>query len=104
MSVTDHTGQRGGVFAGSAVPMFPSIDRRLRALGALGAHITRTAGPKMPLKLWLLVGPLLAVLAVLVAIMLPLLIWLSLALTALFGGIPFAIVHVLLRWLGPAHH
>ena len=28
--------------------------------------------------------------------------WLSLALTALFGGIPFAIVHLLLRWLG--HH
>ena len=53
MSVTDHTGQRGGVFAGSAVPMFPSIDRRLRALGALGAHVTRAAGPKMPLKLWL---------------------------------------------------
>ena len=43
-----------------------------------------------------------ALLAVLVAIMLPLLIWLSLALTALFGGIPFAIVHVLLRWMG--HH
>ena len=102
MSVTDHTGQRGGVFAGSAVPMFPSIERRLRALGALGAHITRAAGPKMPLKSWLLIGPLLAVLAVLVAIMLPLLIWLSLASTALFGGIPFGILHVLLRWLG--HH
>jgi hypothetical protein len=102
MSVTDHTGQRSGVFAGSAVPMFPSIDRRLRALGALGAHITRAAGPKMPLKLWLIIGPLVAVLAVLVAVMLPLLVWLSLALTMLFGGIPFSIVHVLLRWLG--HH
>ena len=102
MSVTDHTGRRDGLFAGSAVPMFPSIDRRLRALGTLGAHITRAAGPKMPLKIWLIIGPLLAVLAVLVAILLPLLVWLSLALTMLFGGIPFSIVHVLLRWLG--HH
>lgn len=102
MSVTDHTGQRGGVFAVSAVPMFPSIDRRLRALGTLGAHITRKAGPKMPVKLWLIIGPLVAILAVLVAIMLPLLVWLSLALTMLFGGIPFGIMHVLLRWLG--HH
>jgi Zn-dependent protease with chaperone function len=102
MSVTDHTGQRSGVFGGSAVPMFPSVDRRLRALGTLGAHITRPAGPKMPPKLWLLIGPLLAVLAVLVAILLPLLVWVSLALTMLFGGIPFGIVHALLRWLG--HH
>lgn len=58
MSVTDHTGQRGGVFAGSAVPIFPSTDRRLRALGTLGAHITRKAGPKMPVELWLIIGPL----------------------------------------------
>jgi Zn-dependent protease with chaperone function len=102
MSVTDHPGQKRGVFGGSAVPMFPSIDRRLRALGTLGAHITRAAGPKIPVKLWFIIGPLVAVVAVLVAIMLPLLVWLSIALTALFGGIPFGIVHMLLRWLG--HH
>jgi len=40
--------------------------------------------------------------AVLVAMLFPLLIWLSLALTMLFTGMPFAIVHLLLRWLG--HH
>jgi hypothetical protein len=78
------------------------MDRRLRALGTLGAHITRAVGPKSPLKLWFIIGPLVAILAVLVAIMLPLLVWLSLALTALFGGIPFGIVHMLLRWFG--HH
>jgi hypothetical protein len=82
--------------------MFPSIDRRLRALGTMGAHITRAARPQMPMRTWLIIAPLLAVLAVLVAILFPLLIWLSLALTMLFSGIPFAIVHVLLRWLG--HH
>jgi hypothetical protein len=40
--------------------------------------------------------------AVLVAMLFPLLIWLSLALTMLFTGMPFGIIHVLLRWLG--HH
>jgi len=102
MSVADHAGRQKGVFGSSAVPMFPSIERRLRALGTMGAHINRAAGPKMPLRLWLIVGPLLAVLVVLVAMLFPLLIWLSLALTMLFSGIPFAIVHLLLRWLG--HH
>jgi len=102
MSVTDHQGRQGGVFAGSAVPMFPSIDRRLRALGTLGAHITRAASPKIPLKIWLIAAPLGAILVVCVGILLPLLVWVSLALTGLFGGIPFGIVHVLLRSLG--HH
>jgi Zn-dependent protease with chaperone function len=102
MSVADHAGRQTGVFGSSAVPMFPSIERRLRALGTMGAHINQPARPKMPLKLWLIAGPLLAVLVVLVAMLFPLLIWLSLALTALFSGLPFGIVHVILRWLG--HH
>ncbi|MBS0418875.1 MAG: M48 family metalloprotease [Proteobacteria bacterium] len=102
MSVTDHAGRQSGVFGGSAVPMFPSIERRLRALGTLGAHITRAPAAKMPLKLWLIIGPLLAILVVCVGILLPMLVWLSLALTMLFGGIPFAIIHLLLRALG--HH
>ena len=102
MSVADHRGQQAGVFGSTAVPMFPSIDRRLRALGTMGAHITRAARPQIPMRTWLIITPLLAVLAVLVAILFPLLIWVSLALTMLFSGIPFAIVHALLRWLG--HH
>ena len=102
MSVADHRGHQAGVFGRSAVPMFPSIDRRLRALGAMGAHITRAARPQLSLRAWLFIAPLLAILAVLVAILFPLLIWLSLALTMLFTGMPFAIVHALLRWLG--HH
>lgn len=102
MSVADHRGQKTGIFGSAAVPMFPSIDRRLRALGTMGAHITRAARPQIPLRTWLIIAPLLAVLAVLVAILFPLLIWVSLALTMLFSGLPFAIIHVLLRWLG--HH
>ena len=102
LSVVDHKGRQRGVFSGSAVPMFPSIERRLRALGTLGAHINRAARARIPLRLWLIIVPLLAVLVVLVAMLFPLLIWLSLALSMLFGGIPFAILHSLLRWLG--HH
>jgi Zn-dependent protease with chaperone function len=104
MSVVDHTGQQRGVFGGSAVPMFPSIDRRLRALGTMGAHSLRPrpAGPKIPIRLWFIIGPLVTVLVVCVAMLFPLLIWLSLVLSMFFGGIPFSIVHVLLRWLG--HH
>jgi Zn-dependent protease with chaperone function len=102
MSVTDHKGRQSGVFGGSAVPMFPSIDRRLRALGTMGAHITLAASPKIPLKIWLIATPLVAILVACVGIMLPLLVWLSLALTGLFGGIPFGIVHMILRALG--HH
>ncbi len=102
LSIADHDGRERGVFSGSAVPMFPSIDRRLRALGSMGAHINRAAGRKMPLWAWFILGPLLALLATLVALLFPLLIWLSLALTMLFSGIPFAILHALLRWLG--HH
>jgi hypothetical protein len=102
MSVTDHQGRQRGVFGGSAVPMFPSIERRVRALGSLGAHITRAASPKIPVKIWLIATPLLAILVVCVGMLLPLLVWLSLALTGLFGGIPFGIAHMLLRALG--HH
>ena len=82
--------------------MFPSIDRRLRALATMGAHITLAASPKIPLKIWLIATPLVVILAACVGIMLPLLVWLSLALTGLFGGIPFGIVHMILRALG--HH
>jgi Zn-dependent protease with chaperone function len=102
MSLVGHSSRERGVFSGSAVPMFPSIDRRLRALGTMGAHITRAVRPTMPVGFWLIVGPLLALLAVLVAMLFPLLIWLSLALTMLFTGLPFGILHALLRWLG--HH
>jgi hypothetical protein len=102
MSVTDHNGRQSGVFGGSAVPMFPSIDRRLRALVTMGAHITLATSPKIPLKIWLIATPLVAILVACVGVLLPLLVWVSLALTGLFGGIAFGIVHVILRALG--HH
>jgi Zn-dependent protease with chaperone function len=102
MSVTSlSVVQQRGMLGGSAVPMFPSIDRRLRALGTMGAHVSRPRG-QMPFWALAIIVPLLVVLAALVAIMLPLMVWLSAALTMLFSGLPFSIVHLLLRWLG--HH
>jgi hypothetical protein len=102
MSVTSlSVVQRRGMLGGSAVPMFPSINRRLRALGTMGAHVSRPRG-QMPFWAMAIAVPLVVVLAGLVAIMLPLMVWLSAVLSMLFGGIPFAMVHVLLRWLG--HH
>jgi Zn-dependent protease with chaperone function len=102
MSIVSHGGTQRGVFGGNAVPMFPSIDRRLRALAAMGAHISRPKTRQMPLWALLVIGGLLSLLAILVAALFPLLIWLSLALTMLFTGLPFAILHALLRWMG--HH
>jgi Zn-dependent protease with chaperone function len=101
MSVVSQRISTGGLFGGSAIAMFPSVDRRLRALGSMGAHVARPRR-QMPFMLLLIIVPLVAILGVLVAIMLPLLIWLSLAATALFSGVPFAILHALLRWMG--HH
>ncbi len=101
MSVVSQNASQPGVFGSSAVPMFPSIDRRLRALGTMGAHLAR-APRKLPLMALVIIVPLFAIVGGLVAIMLPLLIWLSMGLTMLFSGLPFAIVHLLLRWMGHA--
>jgi Zn-dependent protease with chaperone function len=97
-SVTSRSGTRG-LMSNSAVPMFPSLDRRLAALAKLGAHLTQ-APKKMPLKFVLIATPLFVIVGVLAAIAMFLLAWVSIPLSALFLGIPFAIVHLLLRWIG----
>ena len=99
LSVVQLGHSQSKLMGGGAVPMFPSLERRLRALGKLGAQMT-TAPRKMPLRVVLIIGPLFAIVAVLVAIMLPLMVWLSLALTMLMTALPLGIVHALLRWIG----
>ena len=88
-----------GLMSGSFVPMLPSTDQRLRALRKLGATLTR-ATKQMPLKQTLIVSALLSVVGLLTAVLLPLLVWVSAALSALFLGLPLGIVHLLLRWIG----
>jgi hypothetical protein len=93
-------GSAPSLFGGGIVPMFPSLDRRLRALAALGAHIDRA--PAIPLRKVLIATPLIAILGVLVAVLLPSMVYLSLAVSLFFTAMPVNLVHVILRWLGRA--
>ena len=98
LSIVSRPGARG-LMSHSAVPMFPSLNRRLLALAKMGAHLSRPP-KKMPRIAILILVPLFGVIGMLIGVVLFLLAWLSLPLTALFMGIPFAVIHVLLRWLG----
>jgi Zn-dependent protease with chaperone function len=99
LSVIQTGGNRSGPLGASVVPMFPSLDRRLRALAKLGAHVSRPPR-RMPLPLVLILAALCAVVGLLIALVLYLLVILSTALTMLFTGLPFGVLHLLLRWLG----
>jgi Zn-dependent protease with chaperone function len=83
----------------SMVPAFPAVDRRLHSLAALGA----AAAPppkRMPPAMLAIVVPLSLLVAVLLAVALGLLVWLSVALSMMFLGLPFGALHLLLRWIG----
>lgn len=92
--------QRDGLLSGSVVPMFPSLERRLRALRKLGANVQLQARKPLDWRLIAFGVPLGTLLVILVAIVLVLLSYVSIPLSMLFTGIPFAILHVLLRALG----
>ena len=81
------------------VPMLPSADQRLRALRKLGATLTR-ATRRIPLRTLVIVSVLFSIVGALTAVLLPLLVYVSAALSMLFLGLPVAVLHVLLRWLG----
>jgi Zn-dependent protease with chaperone function len=91
---------RGGrLLGGNVVPAFPSLERRLRALVALGAS-SAPARVALPLGKLAIVVPLLSLAAVLMVVVLGLLVYVSAALSALFLGLPFGLLHLLLRALG----
>ncbi len=88
-----------GAMHTSVVPSFPSISRRLQALGRMGSHVS--APPRrIPIPFLLAIAPLAALVVALEAFALCMLVVLSIGLSMLFLGIPFGIVHMLLRWLG----
>ena len=99
LSIVQSGGNRTGVLGASFVPMFPSIERRLAALAKLGAHLSH-APRHMPRRLVLILAPLFAVAGLLMIFAMCLLIFLSTALTMLFTGLPFGVIHLLLRSLG----
>jgi Zn-dependent protease with chaperone function len=90
-------GAKRSLMGGSLVPMQPSVGRRLSALQRMGAHTHYTA-QHLPLWLWLILAPLGALLGGLMGVAAFLLAYVSLPLSALFLGIPFAVLHALLRW------
>jgi hypothetical protein len=92
--------QRGDLLGGSVVPMFPSLERRLRALRRLGASVQVKVRKPLDWRLIAFGVPLGMILIILVAIVLVLLSYVSIPLSMLFTGIPFAVLHVLLRALG----
>ena len=100
LSVVRLNSGQAGLLGGAVVSMFPALDRRLRALQKLGARIDTAQAAGMPLRIKLIVAPLFAVAAMLFAVLLPLLIWVSVALTMLFTGLPVGIIHLLLRSIG----
>ena len=98
LAVAAGAGSRS-MMTGSFLPMLPSADQRLRALRKLGATLTLPT-QSMPLKHRMIMAALLAALGVLTTMLLPLLVYVSMALSMLFLGLPLSIVHMLLRWIG----
>ncbi|HEY6123958.1 MAG TPA: M48 family metalloprotease [Steroidobacteraceae bacterium] len=89
----------GGLLGGSMVPAIPATDRRLRALATLGADAA-PAAKRLPMAKILIIAPLCLLVAVLLSAVLGLLVWLSVALSMMFLGLPFGALHLLLRWMG----
>ncbi len=85
------------ILGGSSVPMSPSLDRRLKALGLMGAHVAPRAGRVPPLWAWVLLAPVIALLAGLMSAVVFGLLYVSVALSGLFTWLPAVIVHALLR-------
>jgi len=85
------------ILGGSAVPMSPSLDRRLKALGVMGAHVTLRARKSPPWWLWVLLSPVVLLLVGLMSAVVFGLLYVSVALSGLFTWLPAVIVHALLR-------
>lgn len=95
MSLTQNR-VRSGLLSGSSVPMFPSIERRLKALGRMGATVTITER-QVPLWAWLVGIPIGLLLAGLLGTAMFLLVWISVALSGMFTWLPASLIHAILR-------
>jgi len=93
-----------GLLGGRLVSIFPSTERRYKALGTLGATLQPIGRPRpaWPIGIALVVAALSVVVAGLMTFAVTLMIWLSFAISGLFTIMPAALLHALLRWLG--HH
>lgn len=89
--------RRGGVLSGSSVPMYPALDKRLKALGRMGATIALTPPRQMPLWLKLVMGLAALICVALLSVAIYLLVMVSIALSGLFTMMPAMILHAILR-------
>lgn len=85
------------ILGGSSVPMSPSLDRRLKALGVMGATVAPRVGRRPSALMWCLLAPVLALLAALMSAVVFGLLYVSVALSGLFTWLPAVLIHALLR-------
>lgn len=88
---------RGGLLSGSSVPMYPTLDKRLKALARMGATVVLSPPRQFPLWLQLLFAAAGFVCAALLGVAIYLLVMVSIALSGLFTFLPAMILHAILR-------
>lgn len=86
-----------GILGGASMAMAPSLDRRLKALGLMGAQVSPRAGQGMPLAARLVLAPVLLLVGVLMGAVVLGLLYVSLALSGLFTWLPASLLHALIR-------
>jgi len=99
LSVAAASTTKGSWLGSSMVPMIPSAARRLRALRKLGAHVNPQS-MQIPWRFLLLVSPLIALASVLLVFAIVLTAGITIPLSMLLTGLPFSVLHLLLRSLG----
>lgn len=85
------------ILGGSSVPMAPALDRRLKALGLMGAHVTLRSDRHLPTWAWAALAPVGALLVALMSAVVFGLVYVSVALSGLFTWFPAVLLHALLR-------
>ena len=88
---------RGGMLSGSSVPMYPALDKRLKALARLGATVTLSPPRKIPPWVVLVIAVGGTVVAGLLCVVIYLLVMVSIALSGLFTFLPAVLLHAILR-------
>ncbi len=85
------------LFSGSSVAMSPSLERRLRALGRMGAQTSHPSRRHLPLLAWCVLVPVGALVVGLMSLVLLLLVYVSVALSGMFTWLPVVVLHAILR-------
>ncbi|HEY6643698.1 MAG TPA: hypothetical protein VIZ63_16345, partial [Povalibacter sp.] len=90
-----------GLFSSSGAKMFPSLQKRLLALTGLGASVAATqelsTWQRLPLMGRVILVPVGVLVAMLLAAVVVLLVWVSVALSGLFTWLPAMLLHAILR-------